>query len=293
MATHKSIFDPAVTLEDMQLRLPYYRSLLSSFSSSPKPFQILHSLPTPPNASPKAKTLYVLDSSFNPPTLAHLQIATNALVQDPLHPESPKRLILLLATQNADKAAKPASFDNRLCMMEILARELLLKFKADEEIGIDIAITKFPYFAEKAKSIEEEYGEAEQVHLIGYDTLTRLLDTKYYPPDHNLRPVRELLAKHRVLVTYRTDDQWGSEKEQDDFVINIAEGGLDDRGGTKEWVRECRIVMMEGRKEGEAVVSSTKVRDAAKRGDREALRSLVTDGVAEWIMTESLYTNDG
>ncbi|KAH8685596.1 hypothetical protein BGZ60DRAFT_95723 [Tricladium varicosporioides] len=290
MTRQKSIGDLA--LEDMRLRLSYYRTLLSSFSSTQKNFQILHSLPTPPSASPKAKTLYILDSSFNPPTLAHLRIATNALIQDPLHPEPPKRLILLLATQNADKAVKPASFDNRLCMMEILAQELLSKFKFNDEIGIDIAVTKFPYFAEKATSIEEEYGEEEQVHLIGYDTLTRLLDTKYYSPDHNLTPVRELLAKHRVLVTYRTDDQWGSEKEQDDFVASIAEGGLDDKGGTKEWVKERRIVMVEGRKEGETAVSSTKVRDAARSGNREALRCLVTDGVAEWIIAESLYTND-
>ncbi|KAF4637334.1 hypothetical protein G7Y89_g755 [Cudoniella acicularis] len=258
-----------------------------SKSSTPSP---------PPSSTTPPKTLYILDSSFNPPTLAHFQIATNALLHDPLPSNPPKRLILLLATQNADKAAKPAALEQRLCMMEIFARELLSKLpklnKAEEEIGVDIALTKFPYFVEKAKCIGEDFEGAEQVHLIGYDTLTRLLDTKYYPPKHTLESVAGFLEKHRVLVTYRTDDQWGSRGEQDGFVREIGDGLLDEKGGRKEWVKEGRIVMVEGRKEGEAVISSTKVREAAKGGDREALKELVTEGVGEWIMEEGLYSSD-
>ena len=46
---------------------------------------------------------------------------------------------------------------------------------------------------------------------------------------------------------------------------------------------------MDGRVEGEEIISSTKVREAAKAGDESALKKLVTDGVAAWIVDEKLY----
>src|SRR5277367_460709 len=106
--------------EDMNRQLSKFASALSSFaSSSPDNFRILSSIP---QHAPPPSTLYVLDSSFNPPTLAHLRIATSALSQD--HGPAPKRLLLLLATQNADKAPKPASFEQRLVLMTIFANDL-------------------------------------------------------------------------------------------------------------------------------------------------------------------------
>lgn len=47
--------------------------------------------------------------------------------------------------------------------------------------------------------------------------------------------------------------------------------------------------MVEGRREGEEVVSSTKVREAVKSGDREALSHLVTDGITDYILKEKFY----
>ena len=50
--------------------------------------------------------------------------------------------------------------------------------------------------------------------------------------------------------------------------------------------------MCEGRDEGEGAVSSTRVREAVKNGDRELLSKLVTSGVAEWILQEGLYLEE-
>jgi nicotinamide-nucleotide adenylyltransferase len=183
-------------------------------------------------------------------------------------------------------------------MMEIFASELLAQLKGEGEgegegegVGVDIAVTKHPYFVDKSKSIASsgEYGEVEQVHLIGFDTLTRLLDTKYYPPTRALSSVNQFLQKHRLLVTYRVDDKWGTREEQDECVRGIGEGSLDGVGGRREWVEEGRVRMVEGARE---VVSSTRVREACKRGDREALKGLVTEGVAEWVLGEGLYLED-
>lgn len=168
----------------------------------------------------------------------------------------------------------------------------------DGEIVVDVGITKEARFVDKSSALEKYWdytyldpGGArvpmEQVHLTGFDTLIRLLDTRYYPPNHNLQPLEGLLEKHRVRVTRRTDDAWGGREVQDEYMNRIEDGDREDEGGKREWAE--RIKLVEGRKEGEEVVSSTKVRGAAKSRDEKALKSLVPDEVAEWIMDEKLY----
>ena len=163
---------------------------------------------------------------------------------------------------------------------------------ANEEIGIDIAVTKLPYFVDKAKAIDEsgvyEVG-TQQVHLTGFDTLIRILDPKYYPQEEGLVSVGRFLRRNRLRVTYRVGDGWGGREEQEGFLREL---GRDGREGKREWVEEGRIVLVEGREEGEEVVSSTKVREAVKRGDGDALRRLVTPGVAEWVLEQGLYKDD-
>ena len=189
-------------------------------------------------------------------------------------------------------------------MMSVLAEELVMELSLGdgtkpphEELVVDVGVTKEARFIDKAKVIEEQadYREGrepmEQIHLIGYDTLIRLLDTKYYAPDHTLRPLEGLFANHRVRVTRRTDDVWGGREEQDDYLRKIERGEREAEGGKREWIG--RIELVEGRKEGEDVVSSTKVREAAKNRDDRALKRLVTDGVAQWILEKELYLNDG
>ena len=71
----------------------------------------------------------------------------------------PKHLLLLLATQNADKAPKPASFEHRLVMMTMIAEHLVddLKSHSDElrNVAVDVGVTKCPYFLDKANVITE------------------------------------------------------------------------------------------------------------------------------------------
>lgn len=283
--------DPA-----MRQQLSKYASALTSFASSSSNFRILHSIP--PSALPPPKTLYILDSSFNPPTLAHLRIATSALLADSQPSPSPKKLLILLATQNADKAPKPAPFEHRLAMMQIFASDLLSFLYSQNkvsppEIGVDIAVTKLPYFMDKSSAIEAsgEYPlDVQQVHLTGFDTLIRILDPKYYKSDKKLGVLEPFFEKNRLRVTYRTDDDWGAKEAQDEYLEELTKGRRDEEGGKREWVTGGRIEMCEGKKEGEEPISSTKVRTAAKNGDREMLGKLVTKGVAEWILEEKLYT---
>ncbi|KAJ0120959.1 cytidylyltransferase family protein [Diaporthe amygdali] len=219
---------------DAAMTLPRLQNALRSFQSSGRPFQLIQQNASTTSSSGAAaarrcRTLIVLDSSFNPPTLAHMQMATSAL-QDLRTQQSiaatlkggssgqrrglpdDVRLLLLLAVNNADKAPKPATFEERLLMMgefagdvqrawRTLARETVRQEEdshAGEEaatLPVDIGLTTLPYFHDKSAAIatspeyhfpasETDSNEGEphtdQIFLAGYDTLIRIFNPKYY-----------------------------------------------------------------------------------------------------------------
>ena len=290
------------TSERLRYLLPTFRTALESFASSNSSFQILRS--TPSVASTPPKTLYVLDSSFNPPTRAHLRICLTAILEDEKAKVEPvRRLLLLLATQNADKTPKPANFEQRLTMMSIFAEDLLHRVqetgnqrKGFETLVVEVGVIKSPLYLDKTSVIDQsgQYGDAnagpEQVHLTGFDSLLRLFDTKYYPPNDSLQPLEAMFSKHRIRATRRIGDKWGGREEQDAYLQALANGDRESEGAKKEWA--SKIDLVDGRLEGEEVISSTKVRDAAKNRDGDALGTLVTDGVKDWILEQRLYLDD-
>ncbi|KAJ5907761.1 hypothetical protein N7495_000443 [Penicillium taxi] len=273
-----------------------YASLLKRFVSSSKDFDILTTVAA--GGAAKPCILYVLDSSFNPPTLAHLRIASSALLER-LEPSS--RLLLLLSTQNADKAPKPAPFEDRLAMMEMFAQDLRSHlastftqpsstFSLDQIPPIDIGVTKKPYFVDKAVAIENSGcypTPLEQVHLTGYDTLIRIFNAKYYPPDHNLHPLSLLFSQHRLRVTMRPSNEWGDQKEQEEFLTSIARGDRESEGGRREWAQ--KIQLTPGRSPGSPSVSSTRAREASQSAIQD-LDWLVPDNVRQFVLSKQPYS---
>ena len=167
------------------------------------------------------------------------------------------------------------------------------------QLVVDIGVTKMPYFLDKAKAIAaaEEYqlpgsdAGPEQVHLIGFDTLIRLLDPKYYPPEHNLRPLDAFFDRCQVRVTRRTGDAWGGRKEQDDYVDDLVAGKREAEGARREWA--TRINLVEAKGGSEESISSSKARQAAERRDDDALKRLLPDSVRWWVSQERLYHAEG
>lgn len=305
----------------MSTSLPSLSTLQTAFHafvSSHSPFRIFHtvsSLSTLPALPPK--TLYILDSSFNPPTLAHLNIVTSALLSD-RRPVDQKRLLLLLATQNADKASTPTSLEQRLGMMAVLAREVVSQVEAvlqafkdhdtkgepgrhalskDVAVTVDIGVTTKPYFSDKATAIAESgvygpsIGEAakgfEQVYLIGFDTLIRLLNPVYYPPEHTLQQLGAFFRDSKVRATRRVGENWGEAEEQTAYLKALRDGKREAEGGRREWAD--RIELGGGISGKMGGVSSTKAREAVGRGDWKALNDLVPKGVRQRITEERLY----
>ena len=277
---------------------PFFRSALRSFASSSTNFQILRTVPT--NRTPLTpRTVYVLDSSFNPPTLSHLQIASDALSSHT--GATPCRLLLLLATQNADKAPKPTMFEQRLVMMTLMAENLIQSLSrasapnGEDNVAIDIGVTKHPFFVDKSAVItssgvyQPPESQVEQVHLVGFDTLIRVLDPKYYP-SHTLAHLNELFTHHRLRVIYRTDDGWGGRQEQDAYLYNLRQGKMEAEGGKREWAE--KITFVEGTNKKGGTTSSTKARDAAKEKNQELLANLCIASVKDWILKENLYTHE-
>jgi nicotinamide-nucleotide adenylyltransferase len=244
-----------------------YSSQLQSFVASSKCFQIIKSSSHQLNDD----TLYILDSSFNPPTNAHLALALSALSWN----ERPT-VLLLLAIQNADKQAKPASFDHRLEMMELLARRI----EATSSAIAMIALSKHPRFVDKAKEVAISFPSIKEfVWLVGYDTLIRILDKKYYTEalEESLRAFWE---KNRIVCAIR-----GNESMERSFLGKVCSGELDDVPAS--WANYIKIIEPVGKED-----SSTRARKAAAGGQWEEVKKVVPEEIAAYIQKEQLYLSE-
>lgn len=283
---------------------------LKSFQQSNAKFRVLKTIqpsylkpqdPIKLQQKDAPKTLFILDSSFNPPSTAHLALAQSVLKDSIISKHAgPHRLLLLFSTSNADKAPSPASFDHRLAMMTVFSQDLLSSIPPNHTpVPIDIGVTTAPYYTDKSAAIESVDGQewyssehVHHVHLIGYDTLIRFFGAKYYaekfdPPFSALNPFFD--AGHRLRVTLRPQDsEGGSVEEQKAFVKRLEDGEMEADGGEREWAKQVELV----EPTPEAGISSTKIREAAKVGDVKTEERLCTPSVAEWVQREGLYTEE-
>ncbi|KAK4101781.1 hypothetical protein N658DRAFT_424822 [Parathielavia hyrcaniae] len=305
----------------------------------------------PPRVRPG--TLIVLDSSFNPPTRAHLRMATSAVhnivrKQGGQEGLSGLRFLLLLSVKNADKGVKPASFEQRMVMMWAFARELQCALSPlqcqngeaessapsetgdghgqkrnpaeTETLSVDIGLSTAPYFHDKSDALAElafysgndNNGDSvatEQIFLVGYDTLIRILNPKYYYGGSAVGPavvgqaaaaessaeiphpeetamqkaLGPFFSRAKLRVSMRLDKEWGGPEDQTAFVENLLRAG----GVRRGW--GDRIELVEGRPAGSDAISSTYARAAAKERDWDKLDSMVPTEVRWWIEREGLY----
>ncbi|KAG9677280.1 Nucleotidylyl transferase, partial [Aureobasidium melanogenum] len=292
----------STTTSSLRSILPQLEAALKSFQSSDSKFRIVRSINPSATSPPSPNTLFILDSSFNPPSKAHLALAKSALhASSTKQHQSPYRLLLLFSTHNADKAPSAASFPQRLALMTIFAEDLLkdLQSAANHKDyvlpTVDIALTTAPYYTDKSLAISKEGSEhypdsPKHVHLLGFDTITRFFAAKYYPnfspPLSALNPYFD--AGHRLRVTLRPSDEYGTVESQQEFVNSLARGDMESDGGKREWASQIEVVHAE---EGVGV-SSTRVRKAAKQQDWNEVQQLCTRGVGKAVMEDTIYESD-
>lgn len=167
-------------------------------------------------------------------------------------------------------------------------------------VSIDVGLTKEPYYNDKSAAIVDTTppiypSSPSHVHLVGYDTLIRFCNPKYYP-DHDpplsaLKPFFE--ANHKLRVTQRPADTgdvssagFGTLDEQESYVQGLKEDRHVAAGFEAAWTQNISMT----RAEGAVGVSSTRVRKAANEGRWENVRQLCTEGVAAWIKDQHLYS---
>jgi nicotinamide-nucleotide adenylyltransferase len=164
--------------------MDFFKRAVESFQSSRSDFEVVctasdnvnASSPLPLRPAAPVEELVVLDSSYNPPTQAHLRMAVDGVKEAQRRLQQSDggapfagavRLLLLLAAKNADKAAKPASFEQRLAMMYAFARDVQSSLAEDyglpatgHKVIVDIGLTTQPYFHDKTRVIAQSgfYG---------------------------------------------------------------------------------------------------------------------------------------
>ena len=173
---------------------------------------------------------------------------------------------------------------------------------------IDIGITKEPYFTDKANCIAESNiytpvspnpeDVVEQVHITGFDTLTRIFTSKYYPNhDPPLSALAPFLSRHRIHATIRVESsstndrdlesEFGTVEKQRAYLDGIAHGSLEGEGLKREWAERVELVVDES---GEADgVSSTEARGCVVNEKNQELGRYVGEGVKDWILRRGIY----
>ena len=267
---------------------------LDQATSSSAPFTLLYAPPSWPHSSgEKSSTtphIAVLDSSFNPPHLAHEAIASSFFpTHPPATPSTPDiakpytTRLLLFSLRNVDKSLKStdASLLQRFEMMTFLADRV----ERNTGQGVGIGLLNEPTFAGKADIVqdwlkrEKGINHVQMSFLMGTDTLIRCFVPRYYPK--GMRETMDPFFKTCYVV---------SAQRGEDATSRGVEEGVLEGPEVQDWVAQGRIRLSGSFKEGRQDISSTSVRSAIKEG--EDLGDLVSEEIEEYIRTEGLYTQE-
>ena len=133
----------------------------------PGPPRISFARRAPAGIGERPGRLLCLSASFNPLTVAHAW-----LIQEASRSFPPDEVLLLLATANVDKTLHGFPLERRLTL---LARFVELR------PTFSVAAGSHGRFVDKAEAIHRQYpGGTRLAFIVGFDTLVRLFDPKYY-----------------------------------------------------------------------------------------------------------------
>ena len=228
--------------------------------------------------------------------------------------------MLLLSVQNADKKPAPLPYEQRLSLMQRFAEDLLARFERDASanhitqfVEVDVAVTRDPLYFRKARNLLEfegfAWGEGPGcTHVVGSDTLVRILNPKYYRDlcagdgDLPLDVLGEFFSDNDLCVVMRpsskkNEDTATSDEptttDDDDEGMEMREalhkGDLEAEGGQRRWADKIEMIRQQPGDEDIGTISSTRIRSAAESGDWGTVEELCTPGVAGDIKMGGLY----
>ncbi|KAI9178924.1 Low molecular weight phosphotyrosine protein phosphatase [Blastocladiella emersonii ATCC 22665] len=219
-------------------------------------------------ATAKPARIAVLDSSHNPPTVAHYTLLKHALEASP---ESYDAVLILLATRNADKGhLSDSAIDHRAAMMHSVARSL------NSSLPVAVATTEHALFLDKARAVREHAPGASLAWIVGTDTLHRIFHPKYYSPNVPLvEHLAPLFDASSLVVAARPDLP---------PLVGVDAGAVAE-AERRGWVRPLVVPEAEAKEKVDGV-SSSAVREQVKKGDWDAVRRLVLPEVCEAVFAQ-------
>lgn len=197
------------------------------------------------------KKLGIFSGSFNPLTLAHTKMVKQAQKQFKLD-----EMLLLIAKVNVDKEVFGWSLAGRL---------LTLKHYAAEHTNFSVGICSHGRYIEKVNALQKVYpSEPELYFIVGYDTLVRIFDPKYY---HDIDIELLTLFSHcNFIVANRSE-------------INIEEiKKFLDQPAIRPFQNSINILSLP---DYYAQLSSTEVRELISKGD--SVSHLVPTVIAQFL----------
>ncbi|SPO22324.1 uncharacterized protein UTRI_01002 [Ustilago trichophora] len=313
---------------NMTLASKIARSASAATSSSSSGVRLVYStVPSWPFAPSSASStpsdsqidIAVLDSSFNPPSRAHLAL----LLSDPIL-APPKRAydghLLLFSTQNADKGAgKPgdASLTQRIEMMTLMAKDVeRIQSSSGHPANVAVGLVDKPLIFAKStltwdllKQQSSPQGApltAARLHwVVGFDTLYRVFQLKYYPSVEEFqKQCRQFFEQERTtfvcarrdpssypqLISAQSRVESGITKEQ----ARREEDNLLESENVSPWVEQGSVGMLDIDPD-QAKLSSTNIRTLLKdtsMGKEEKqieLRQLVPPSLVEYLVESGVY----
>ncbi|KAI0264368.1 hypothetical protein BC834DRAFT_882710 [Gloeopeniophorella convolvens] len=212
----------------------------------------------------------VLDSSFNPPTLAHRALALLPAAAGPTEAR-----LLLLSVRNADKAPRPgdATPAQRVAMMVRLARN----------IDAGVALVDAPAFVHKAERLRGMLPCGAQLAFVqGIDTLERFLAPRYYGDGS---PEAMRTALDRFFAHDGDDARIVCVRRAMKLADPHGEAAI--IGRAQERVQDGRIIIVDINEELQGF-SSSEVRAQVRARDG-SWRKMVPDDIADYIEEQHLY----
>lgn len=201
--------------------------------------------------------LGVMSASFNPPTRAHVRMTEEADRLCGFH-----ETLFVLARTNVEKRLYGAPLEARLWMLDALA---------GSRPSCSVAAVSHPRFVDKAAALRACYPSGTEVcFIVGYDTLVRLFDPKYYadmPAE-----LGRMFASCRFVAANRGE-----------YTTEVVQRFLE-RPECREFANRITVMELDAR---HARMSSSEVRERLRK--EEGISDLVPEEVERLIRQMGLY----
>ncbi|KAI9258033.1 hypothetical protein BDA99DRAFT_561472 [Phascolomyces articulosus] len=229
------------------------------------------------NDNIEKKNILVLDSSFNPPTKAHVALVHTTL--DHFPPNTFTGCLFLFTCNNVDKPLSGASPPQRLAMMTLIADHMA------SFVPTAVGTTASGRFIDKAKALEETLDtnndkKHEFYFIVGHDTMVRLLDPKYYqgvPVEKALAP---FFQHSRLICVDRPgfgdmESFWEQVKQDHPWLLQEEENK--------------KVERIELKNNQAQNISSTLARSMVFKHQWDQLNTVVDPKISDYIRQHKLY----